>query len=220
MVNPNPINTPQPRQRIGTVDLGEGKKPLDVYPDSVWYRFWTLVHTAATFQVYGIGDVLITTEPTNPNTRFGYGTWVLFAEGKTIFGFKNEDPAFDPVLTTGGSATVTLGTGNLPAHNHGVTDPGHAHGITDPTHSHAVTDPGHSHTSLVAASTNTAGAAAGDTTAGNTSSAVTGISIGNHSTGVTVNSNTTGVTTNNTGSGTAFSILPSYIVVYMWRRTA
>lgn len=55
---------------------------------------------------------------------------------------------------TGGAASVTLATTELPAHNHAVTDPGHSHAVTDPghnhgtnenPHTHAVTDPGHTH---------------------------------------------------------------------------
>jgi hypothetical protein len=46
---------------------------------------------------------------------------------------------------TGGSATNVLVTANLPAHNHGITDPGHNHTISDPGHAHSVYDPGHNH---------------------------------------------------------------------------
>lgn len=111
---------------------------------------------------------------------------------------------------TGGSATVTLATGNLPAHNHAVVDPGHTHTVTDPGHVHTLTDPGHHHTALVAASTNTAGAAAGSSTSGNTGTATTGITMATATTGVTNNSAHTGVTTSNTGSGTPISTLPPY----------
>ena len=37
-----------------------------------------------------------------------------------------------------GQETQTLTTGQLPAHNHGISDPGHAHGVSDPEHSHQV----------------------------------------------------------------------------------
>lgn len=46
---------------------------------------------------------------------------------------------------TGGTATETLTTNQIPIHNHGVTDPGHTHNITDPGHTHAIDDPGHTH---------------------------------------------------------------------------
>lgn len=44
-----------------------------------------------------------------------------------------------------GSFLINLVTGQLPAHNHGVTDPGHTHPLNDPGHLHAVVDPGHTH---------------------------------------------------------------------------
>lgn len=49
--------------------------------------------------------------------------------------------------TAGGSATITLATTNIPAHNHviNIGDPGHAHGVFDPSHVHGVGDPGHAH---------------------------------------------------------------------------
>ena len=46
-----------------------------------------------------------------------------------------------------GSAQVTLGVNEIPAHTHiaTVNDLGHTHSITDKQHSHSITDPEHSH---------------------------------------------------------------------------
>lgn len=114
------------------------------------------------------------------------------------------------VAQTGGAASLTLTTPQLPAHNHGVTDPGHTHTFTGTPHTHTITDPGHVHTSLVASSTNTAGAAAGTGVAGDTGSATTGITINNATAGGTNASATTGVTTTNTGTGAAIDIRPPF----------
>jgi len=46
---------------------------------------------------------------------------------------------------TGGYDEVTLDITEIPAHNHGVTDPGHTHNISDPGHLHAITDDMHVH---------------------------------------------------------------------------
>jgi len=46
---------------------------------------------------------------------------------------------------TGGEENHVLVTAELPAHNHGISDPGHTHGISDPTHNHGVSDGGHTH---------------------------------------------------------------------------
>ncbi len=124
-------------------------------------------------------------------------TWGI-GDGTTTFNLPNLIDRFlvgagaAPVGGTGGNASVTLTTGQLPAHNHGVNDPGHIH---------AVTDPGHVHTSLVAASTNTTGTNTDSAVAGNTGSALTGLSV---------NSHTTGITTNNTGSGDAVPTVPPF----------
>jgi microcystin-dependent protein len=108
--------------------------------------------------------------------------------GKFILGASGTHP----VGSTGGSATSTLTTPNLPAHNHPVVDPGHFHNITDPQHHH---------TAATTASLGTTGTDPVSAVAGNTGDSATGISI---------NSATTGVTTGNTGAGTPFSILPPF----------
>lgn len=123
------------------------------------------------------------------------------------------------VGTTGGADSATLDVANLPAHNHGITDPGHTHAVTDPQHTHAITDPGHVHTSLIANSINTTGANVGATQAGNTGSATTGITVNPASTGVTVNTAVTGITTDDTGSGDPISILPPYASVIKMIKT-
>jgi microcystin-dependent protein len=143
--------------------------------------------------------------------------------------------------TTGGSSTQTLAVTNLPAHGHGITDSGHNHAITDnghvhtasdSGHNHTVTDPGHKHgisTLPNQWSANGAGAITffsgtkwGDAGPYTTDSANTGISLSNGNanisvanakTGISLGSATTGISIQNTGSGTAFSIMPPYIVL-------
>lgn len=96
----------------------------------------------------------------------------------------------------GGSDSLTLTTGQLPSHTHGVTDPGHTHAITDPGHTHTT---GEVDTNGVGA-----GAAADGAVSGSSASATTGI---------TVTSATTGVTVDATGSGDAIDITPASIGV-------
>lgn len=116
----------------------------------------------------------------------------------------------DAVGDTGGSATVTISTAQLPAHNHGVTDPGHTHVVDDPGHTHTITDPGHAHT--IPNTATAGGATAGGTAPGtiNTGSATTGITVNSATTGITNESATTGITTQNTGGGDPLTILPPY----------
>ncbi|MDP5216697.1 tail fiber protein [Ruegeria sp. 2205SS24-7] len=122
------------------------------------------------------------------------------------------------LMALAGSSTATLNVGNLPAHNHGVTDAGHSHTFTGTPHNHTITDPGHSHIDMTRTATVdvTAGADGrvplqNDTV--RTSTDTTGITIDNATADGTVGSGTTGITIDNTGSGDAFDILPPVIGV-------
>jgi len=138
---------------------------------------------------YPVGSIYMSTVSTNPATLFGFGTWVAYGQGRMLISADGTYTAG----TTGGSATTTLSTANLPAHSHTAT----------------VTDPGHTHSSN-AQQQNT-----GHQLAGGGSQTV-------FPTPATINSNTTGITVaiSNTGSGTAFNTISPYIAVYMWNRTA
>jgi microcystin-dependent protein len=124
------------------------------------------------------------------------------------------------VADTGGSASTTLITANLPSHTHtfsGTTATDNA------THSHSITDPGHFHTQggvNVLSSTPTSGyvAPAGDTypiAPLSTDAAVTGISVNSAS---PTHSHTYSGTTAATGSGTAATtISPYYALAYIMK---
>lgn len=68
--------------------------------------------------VYPVGAIYMSTVATNPKTLFGFGTWeqikdtFLLAAGSTYTGG-----------ATGGEATVTLTTKQIPAHNHSIFYP-------------------------------------------------------------------------------------------------
>lgn len=57
-------------------------------------------------QVYPVGVLYITTISTNPNTIFGFGTWVAFGEGKVLVG-KASSGTFSTAGATMGSETHT-----------------------------------------------------------------------------------------------------------------
>ena len=116
------------------------------------------------------------------------------------------------VAATGGAATTTIGTTNLPAHSHGVNDPGHLHPAAS-----VVSDPGHFHNILSNTGGNyNVGGSQGPNVAGSYN--VIGMYTDTNTTGVTVattiTSNTTGITTQNTGSGTAITTISPYIGIY------
>ena len=66
--------------------------------------------------IYPIGSIYMSTNSTNPNTLFGFGTWVAFAEGRTIIGVGTSDQAFS-AGASGGASTHTLTSGELPSPN-------------------------------------------------------------------------------------------------------
>ena len=146
--------------------------------------------TAGIQAAYPVGAIFLSTVSTGPSTLLGFGTWVAYGQGRMLI---SADATYT-AGSTGGSATTTLITANLPAHSHTITDPGHAHSV--------------SHN---AQQQNTGNQLAGG---GSFTVFATAASI-------TVNSNTTGITTtNNAGSGTAATTISPYIAVYMWNRTA
>ena len=96
------------------------------------------------------------------------------------------------LATTGGSATTTLSTTNLPAHNHSAS----------------VTDPGRYHNSYNNGATNGGGAGAALTYGGNSP----GLAVTTVSTGISV-------AIGNTGSGTAFNTISPYLAIYFIIKT-
>jgi hypothetical protein len=144
--------------------------------------------TSAVQAAYPVGSIYMNaSNSTNPATLLGFGTWSALGAGQMLLGNGGGYTAGQ----TGGSATTTLSTANLPSHSHSITDPGHTHtnnAITDIIVSSGIPDayPGSTY-ALRAATIN---------------SAFTGIT-----------------TTNNTGSGTAVTTISPYLVVYMWVRT-
>lgn len=129
---------------------------------------------------YGIGD---------GSTTFNLPNLV----GRVPTGRNASDVAFDVLGEQGGSKTNALGSSNLPAHSHSVTDPGHTH-------------TGNAGRAFVVQSLGTAGGSvstsAGPHTAdnaANTASAQTGITVGGGG--------------NGTATGDAFSVLQPYTVL-------
>jgi hypothetical protein len=115
--------------------------------------------------LYPVGSVYVSTVSTNPNTLFGFGTWVAFGSGRVLIG---QDGSTWVAGATGGSADAV---------------------VVSHTHTATVTDPGHLHSVQHGAGTQgSTGTEVQNNTATNgytqTSNATTGITVANSTTGV------------------------------------
>ena len=90
-----------------------------------------------------VGSIYMTTS-SDENTvakmasKYG-GTWEVYAKGRTIMGYDSSNSSFSTIEGTGGSATTTLSTGNLPSHTHSIS---HTHTVPQTT----VSGGAHTHT--------------------------------------------------------------------------
>lgn len=135
---------------------------------------------------------------------------------------------------SGGEQNHTLVTGEMPVHNHAISDPGHNHTFSDPGHNHSinqsphghgVSDPGHVHGGVatgLGAGPNMAAASGWQLNMGNTASAGTGIgvqaananvSLNASGTGASIAAAATGISAGNAGSGGAHNNMPPYTVI-------
>ena len=115
--------------------------------------------------LYPVGSVYTSTVSTNPNTLFGFGTWVSFGAGRVLIG---QDGSSFVAGATGGSADAI---------------------VVSHTHSATVNDSGHTHNFI---NGNGGSVGTGNNLLGSTNvaatqavqSATTGISVANSTTGV------------------------------------
>ena len=151
--------------------------------------------TTALQAAYPLGSIYINSASSvNPATLLGFGTWNAFGSGRMLI---SQDATY-PATTTGGSATTTLITANLPSHSHSATT--------------TSTDSGHTHGSAIGS---------GFISNGGPESLAGGpnLPFGRPRATASGNASITSTTTiGNTGSGTAVTTIPPYISVYMWVR--
>jgi hypothetical protein len=156
---------------------------------------------AALQALYPVGSIYSSTVSTNPNTLFGFGTWVAYAAGRVMIG----DGGGFSAGATGGSADAVV-----VSHTH--------------TASTAITDPGHNHltgnnSEYYPFGANIARYGYGDGWVGVVERNAGGTGYDTYtSTSATGISASTSITS--TGSSGTNANLQPYVVVYMWNRTA
>lgn len=154
--------------------------------------------TFKNFCPFPINSLYLSLGSENPSTLWLGTTWQK-QEGRFLLGSSGSYS----LGATGGASSIALSTANLPSHTHSASQSAHTH--SQPTHTHTtkITTYGSSSASNLApggawwSDVNRQSSASGGDTTG---SATPAISIGA------------------TGSGTAFSILPPYLVVNIWKR--
>ena len=171
-------------------------------------------------KVYPIGSIYMSVNGTNPSTLFG-GTWEQI---KDKFLLCSGDVYAN--ASTGGSASVSLTTNNLPSHTHAGTtssDGLHTHtGTINSAGEHKHNTQGQWRLALNTSATNRAlsyNQQTGDPIREDNPI----LSAGSHVHTFTINSNGShyhSFTTNSTGEGTAFNNMPPYLAVYVWKRVS
>lgn len=174
-------------------------------------------------QVYPVGSIYISTTSTNPKVLFGFGTWEAIDQGRMLLSQGTNYSAG----STGGRAEVTLTIKELPAHSHyGSTTQSGGHSHVANTNNAG----GHSHSANLnfTSSYRNSGGNLSTTqgtlrvTDGNTQRLPISVdSAGGHTHSVNINS--AGDHSHSIridGEGKAFSILPPYLSVYIWKRTS
>jgi hypothetical protein len=174
---------------------------------------------AALALLYPVGSIYSSTVSTNPNTLFGFGTWVAFGAGRVMIGNGGGFSAG----ATGGSADATL-----VSHNHGGVTGGqsqnHVHVVTGTTGGQSVN---HSHDMTKYVGVNASGGTAyvgDDSGSGPAGTVATSVNSVDHTHTFSTTSNANNVDHTHSiatdGSSATNANLPPYIVVYMWNRTA
>lgn len=188
--------------------------------------------------VYPIGVVMWFAQNKDPNTLFPGTTWEYIGENRTV---RLASANGSDVMTTGGSDSVTLEGGHMPAHAHSFSANTSAFdygtkgtsGVGDHIHN-AWTDTQGNHAHTVPSSAGkgqgTAGADSVQMSAGQMQSSTAGahahgVGIGgagahSHTVGIGAHSHSVSGTTSVAGSGAAFSVANSFIKLMGWYRSA
>ena len=72
--------------------------------------------------LHPVNSIYLSMDSTNPNTLFGFGTWQLIGQGRTLVGVDTSDNDFKTAGKTGGSKTHTHSSGSIVANIGAIAD--------------------------------------------------------------------------------------------------
>lgn len=152
------------------------------------------------FCPFPVNSLYLSLGSENPSSLWLGTTWQK-QEGRFLLGSSSSYA----LGSTGGASTATLSVANLPSHTHSATTAAHTH--TQPVHTHEI------------------GKGSGTYTGGGTAKVAQFTSEGSRYSTESSGGDTTGsaspvTSIGSTGSGTAFSIMPPYLVINIWKRTS
>ena len=150
-------------------------------------------------QVYPVGSIYTNaTNNANPSTLFGFGTWVPFGTGRVMMGLDAANPLFNTAEKTGGTTTTTPEAGLYAIQSVETYAPRDGWG----------TEGG----PLGAATSGRLLVGSGEGEYREALESVRAAGVGSRSLGLHSHAMTGGLHTHN--------LVPPYIVVHMWKRTA
>ncbi|WP_226020215.1 phage baseplate protein [Serratia symbiotica] len=191
-----------------------------------------LIASKSYLSIYPIGIVIWFAQNKDPNKLFPGTTWEYIGEDKTI---RLAAANGSDVMSTGGSDSVTLTVGNLPAHNHtfSANTSSFNYGTkTTSTFDHGTkgTTNAGAHNHSIASSTDGHGGQGfwqgpanglyGNTMGVGDHSHEVAIGAHSHTVEIGAHSHSVSGTTANTGSGSALLITNAYIKLMAWYRSA
>ena len=219
----NQIQIPVPVAPHGSSALPDEPTMQEIIENVAQQYYQQLTNSELLSLVYPVGSIYTSVNNTNPGSFLG-GTWVSFGAGRTLIGVNSADNDFSASQKTGGAKQVTLSTDQMPSHTHaGSTDSG------DGNHNHNART---AEASLEGTFTAFRGTTGGIVSrVGESSDNVGGTGTTRENLKITadhqhqININNSGAhihdfTTESAGGSEPIDILPPYITVYFWRRTA
>ena len=219
----NQIQIPVPLAPHGSSALPDEPTMQEIIENVAQQYYQQLTNSELLSLVYPVGSIYTSVNNTDPGSFLG-GTWVSFGAGRTLIGVSSSDDDFSAAQKTGGAKQVTLSTDQMPSHTHsGSTDSG------DGNHNHNAQTAEASLEGTFTAFRGTTGgivSRVGESSdnVGGTGTTRENLKISaDHQHQININNSGAhvhGFTTESAGGSEPVDILPPYITVYFWRRTA